>query len=602
MMIDIAVVIPLVVAAFAGLFMRDNEHKAKYVALGGSVASLAIALAMLFNVLPGPPVQTFQWFTIANIAFNITTSTLPLNMLLLMIVAVMTPLVFIYSIGFMEIPSEQPRFYFEMCIFAAAMMLFAISYSFITMFIAWEMLGITSYLLIGFWYRKDNAPTAARKAITTILIGDILMLMGILLIGVVYHSFDFQVVLATPVQTASVVALLLILLGAFTKSAQFPFHEWLSDAMEGPTPVSAFLHSSTMVKAGVFLIALLLPLYESAGLLPLILAIGLISAIIGASNAITERHIKKILAYSTIEDLGLMFVALGLNALPAAMLLFFVQTFYKALLFFGAGSLMKANAEEEDIYKLCCSTKNKLVFYTTAIAAVSIAGIFPLSGFFGKGAVESAAMGNIAVYAMLLVVEFATSIYIFRWLFIPMRKSYDDSIITKLSYGAIPKSMTAPAVVLAGAVISASLLYQSVISYITPLGAAAQGSAPISLADAIIANVLALAGLCTAYYIYRLGHRRFIANPNKNLFAAMYNSTIVNAAYLRIVRSVGAVAAALSALDFAFDASIYALGTAFTKAGYLARRMVNGQVNSYALAFVVGFAALLFVVFVIGIA
>ena len=600
-MIDILVIIPLVVAAFAGLFMRDNEHKAKYVALGGSVVSLAIALLMYFNVFPSQPVQTLQWFTIANIVFNITTSTLPLNMLLLMIVAAMTPIIFVYSIGFMEIPSEQPRFYFEMCIFAAAMMLFAISYSFITMFIAWEMLGITSYLLIGFWYRKDNAPTAARKAITTILIGDILMLMGILLIGVVYHSFDFAVVMASPVQAVTGLALLLILLGAFTKSAQFPFHEWLADAMEGPTPVSAFLHSSTMVKAGVFLIAVLLPLYSAVGLLPFILVTGLISTLIGASNALAERHVKKILAYSTIEDLGLMFVALGLNALPAAMLLFFVQTFYKALLFFGAGSIMKANGGEEDIYKLCCSTKNRVVFYTTAIAAVSIAGIFPLSGFFGKGMVESAAMGNIAVYAILLVAEFATSIYIFRWLFTPMRKSYDNSIATKLSYEAIPKSMTAPAVALAGAVVAASLLYPSVISYITPLGAPAAAGASLSLADAIIGNVLALVGVYVAYYIYRLGHRRFIANPNRNLFMAMYNSIIVNDLYLHAVRAVGVVAASFADLDFAFDTSIYALGTEFTKTGYLLRKIVNGQTNSYALAFVLGFAVLLFAVFVIGV-
>ena len=215
---------PLIAAAFLALLLNSEPKPVKYIALAASVLSLLLAIAVNFNTVK---MQSLTWFSLAGYAFPITTYTMPLNMLLLFIVAVMTPLIFTYSIGFMDAPSEQGRYYFEMCIFAASMMLFAISGNFITMLIGWELLGVTSYLLIGFWYRKEKAPTAARKAITTMLIGDALMLIAMLAIWNSLHTFDFiAVIRATP--TASLqIAALLILVAAFTKSAQFPFHEWL---------------------------------------------------------------------------------------------------------------------------------------------------------------------------------------------------------------------------------------------------------------------------------------------------------------------------------------------------------------------------------------
>ena len=302
LMLALLVLVPLLVAAFLALAFRKHGAAVKYTALAASLISLALIAYLYLNNGAGST-DIFQWFSVGGLAFNISITTLPLNMLLLLLVGIMTPLIFLYSIGFINTESQQARFYFEMCIFAAAMMLFAISASFITMFIAWEMLGITSYLLIGFWYWKEKPPAAARKAITIILTGDIMMLAAILTIGATLHSFEFSTLLAlvsSPVVPVFAIVLILILFAAFTKSAQFPFHEWLPDAMEGPTPVSAFLHSSTMVKAGVFLIMVLYPIYAAAGLLPLILVFGLITTVLGVTNALAERHIKKILAYSTI--------------------------------------------------------------------------------------------------------------------------------------------------------------------------------------------------------------------------------------------------------------------------------------------------------------
>ncbi|MCL5430269.1 MAG: hypothetical protein M1504_02205 [Candidatus Marsarchaeota archaeon] len=577
-MFALLVIVPLLAAALLALPLKRFPNIVKYIAFAASLVSLLLAY-LVFSYGPFTT-QSFNWFSANGISFNISIATLPLNMLLLMVVSLITPLVFLYSLGFMEVPSEQPRFFFEMSIFAASMMLFAISANFITMFIAWEMLGITSYLLIGFWYHKEHAPTAARKAITTILIGDIFMLAAILIIGTTYGTFGFSAIMGSPSSPALYVALSFILIAAFTKSAQFPFHEWLSDAMEGPTPVSAFLHSSTMVKAGVFLIAVLFPLYVKADMLGIILVIGLVSAILGATNALTERHIKKILAYSTIEDLGLMFVALGLGSVMAAMMLFFVQAFYKALLFMGAGYIMKANDEKEDIYSTYGSSTRKLVFLSIVIAAVSLAGLFPMSGFFGKDAVNSVA-SNMVVYSMLLLIGFASSIYIFRWLFIPLRKSYESGTEININYKSTPRSMLIPMFILAALVFVADYAYLKLPGFLN-------GSYSIALLSAVVGNVIAVIGIIVAYRVYMKGFRAKLSSTNKMLFNVLYSSRAVNAVYLYIVGVTMAFARAVSAFDFSFDKSIYGLARSVITSGNGLRKIVNGQTNSYVFAFVLG--------------
>jgi NADH-quinone oxidoreductase subunit L len=580
-MIAILVMLPLLLAAFLALFFKERPGIVKYAALLGSIASLAIAAYLLWSP---PLLESVSWFTLGPLSANISTATMPINMIMLMLVSVITPLIFLYSFGFMRTPSEQSRFYFEMCVFAAAMMLFAISSSFITMFIAWEMLGITSYLLIGFWYKKEAPPAAARKAITTMLIGDMLMLIGIIIIGASYSTFEFSAVLAAPNYAALDTALLLILVAAFTKSAQFPFHEWLSDAMEGPTPVSAFLHSSTMVKAGVFLIIMLFPLYSAAGMLPIMLVIGLISAFIGMTNALTERHVKKILAYSTIEDLGLMFVALGLGAFYAAIVLFFVQTFYKALLFMSTGSIMRANEDKEDIQKLYGSTLSKPVFIAMLIGTLSIAGIFPLSGFFGKAAVESAAQ-NIIVYAIIMLIQLGTSLYIFRFMFIPMKKSYEQTGPITLNYKALPKSMIISSSILALLVLAAAFFYIYLPQYLNG------GTAPasiITLPGAIVLSIVAIVGLAIAAWVYLLGHRMHLASTNRTLFFLAHSSWLFNAFYSYCASATAWIANLFAIGDLSLDKSTYGMGSATLGLGNLTRRLANGQVNLYLLFFVFG--------------
>ena len=586
----IIVVLPLLLAAFLAIVLYKDPAPIKYIALAASLVSLAIAIYIFFFSLN--TYQSFNWFNLSGYSFNLSTSTAPLQAMLLLLVSIITPLIFLYSMGFMELPSEQSRFYSEMCIFAAAMMLFSISASFLTLIIAWELLGITSYLLIGFFYKKDGPPTAARKAITTIIIGDLAMLGAVVLILNAYHSLEYSAILGAGASPSLTLAMALLLVAVLTKSAQFPFHEWLSDAMEGPTPVSAFLHSSTMVKAGVFLVMTLLPLFQLSGLLGVILVIGLVSAAIGATNALTDRHIKKVLAYSTIEDLGLMFVALGLGSLAAAAMLFVVQTFYKALLFMGAGAIMKANDGREDLYSLYNSMSNKLIFIPIVVGVLSIAAFPPLGGFFGKAAVETSALPDLPVYVILLAISLVTSTYAFRWLILSLRGDGVNRTKTELvAYSGMPRSMTTAMVILAALVVLSGAAYLSLPSYLSlPASAIA-----ISPQEALIGFAVSVAGAALAYYVYRLNKRAYLSSTHTALYYLLHNSSMVNGAYGLAISLFMAIAEAVARFDYAFDKATYQTADYFIMLGNVGKGVVNGQVNGYVLAFALGIAVLVVV-------
>ena len=590
-MIAIYAVVVLVIAGIAALLSRRHVLAPRYIALAGSLAALAIITYAFVYGSAGT--YSIPWFGIGQYSFPIVLETYSLNMLLLLLVGVITPLIFLYSIGFMDVPTEQGRFYFEISVFAAAMMLFAIAGNLITMFLAWEMLGITSYLLIGFWYYKGRAAEAARKAITIIIIGDVLMLSAILLIFSTYHTMSFNAILAAPYSSSLTVAMALLLVAIFTKSAQFPFHEWLPDAMEGPTPVSAFLHSSTMVKAGVFLAAVLLPLFAKAGLLRVMLVVGLVSALLGASNALAERHVKRIPAYSTIEDIGLMFVALGLNALAAAMLFFVVQAFYKALLFMSAGSIMRANNETTNIYDLYGASKRKIIAAASIIGALSLAGIAPLSGFFGKAAIGTASLAvNALVYAVLMVIGFASSIYIFRWLIVPMRKAPEgEEVRLSGKYAHIPRSMLAAPAILAVMVVAVSVLYLYLPGYLS------QHLSDIGVLDAAIESGVAVAGIAIAYVLFR-NVKPFAPSRHRMAVSALYNSLLVNKAYQLIARFFYAIGAGIDSIDNGLYEAALSGGNGVVYSGRQLRRIVTGQPNMYLVAALIGIMLLVVVMVV----
>ena len=582
-MLAISVIMPLVAAAFIAMMLHDRRASG-YVALAASLLSLLLVLYVLANNAGS---QSVTWFVVAGFPFSIDTALQQLNALMLLLVAVITPIVLVYSIGFMNVPSERGRYYFEMCIFAASMMLLAISASFITMLISWELLSLSGYLLIGFWYRNERAPDAARNAVTTVLVGDLLMLAAMLLIWNAYGTLSFAAMLQQQASPAVAVALVLVMVAAFTKSAQFPFHEWLPDAMEGPAPASAFLLSSTMAKAGVFLLAVLLPLFARYDLLGILAIFGSITALIGVSNALAENRIKRMLAYSTMESLGLMTIALGFDALAAAMLLFIVQTFYTALLFMCAGAIMRANDNEDDMYKLRSSSIRVPLFIAMLIGAASVAGIFPLSGFFARSSIGTAASSNLFVSAILVLVGFASSLYMFKWVFVPMRTGAHGA--AKGFYGALPKSIQAAIYTLAALAVLSLFAYMYLPKFLGAPGAVALG---IGTANAALESIAALAGLALACVLY-LNIHPYNMKTHARLYAALYNGVLVDVFYLRAARAV----TLLSNAVYAFDCALYAFmrGVAGAVAGFgsALRLMVNGRTDVYVSVFVAGAIAVI---------
>ena len=372
------------------------------------------------------------------------------------------------------------------------------------------------------------------------------------------------------------VAALLILVGAFTKSAQFPFHEWLSGAMEGPTPVSAFLHSSTMVKAGVFLTVLLLPLFVKLNLLWPMLLIGTITAVIGAITALTSDHIKKILAYSTIEDLGLMFVAIGLNALPAALIFFTVQALYKALLLMSSGTIMKANDDRTSIYRVSSFGRNRLLFVSALIGALSISGIFPFSGFFGKVAVDSAASSNAIVYAVLTAVDFLTALYIFRWLLVPMENQKKaHQTVYSAGYSLLKKSMQIPQLVLAILIILFSIIF-------VYNGVAQQANLDHSIVEMAASSF----GAITAYIMFKKAKN--VLSEGSRSRKILYTGSAFNMAYLYMAKFFGLVAHAIEIFDNGLNRLFYMGSSGVMSLAGSVKIAEKGNINTYIAALAIG--------------
>jgi NADH-quinone oxidoreductase subunit L len=569
-MLEVFVAIPFIISALLAAFLKNDKVAGPITFIAGVVSILFVGWLFLNN--PGP--QSIAWFSVGGYVFAITTTLTLFHMIFLALIAVVSTIIVLYAIGFMNVPSERRSFYIQLSLFAAGMMLFAIGADLITLFIAWELIGLTSYLLIGFWRYKDSAIAAAKKAVMVLFIGDILVFAGIAILWSQLHSLSLDYILANATGYWAGIAALLIVIGAFTKSAQFPFHEWLTDAMEGPTPVSALLHSSTMVKAGVFLIAILLPFILRMDMGPLLIGVGVVSVVIASINAMSSNHIKKILAYSTIEDMGLMFIALGFGSIIAAMMLFIFQAFYKSLIFMSAGEIMRANKDREDIRKIAGPRKWSIMV-PALLAVASLVGIFPLGGFFGKVAVESAVQ-NFSVYAILLAAQLVASMYIFRWLFTPLSK---DKSKIKTDY-KMPRSMRAATYILSAFILATAVAWMVYFRVTSSISA-------FSYQAGAIYSAFVAAGLLLAYIFY---YRR--ALPSVKIRSALGRLCDVgyeiNFAYRFATSFVRGVGAAVDVVDYEVYRIIRGGGSGLGKISAALGRSEGGSINVYLAVFVIG--------------
>lgn len=447
-------VLPLASAAIITLFTRGSKSLSAAISIAAVLGSFFCSCAVFSKIDISAP--EFSWIDIGGtlqvpIGFVLD----DLSRLMLLVVSGVGSIIHIYSLGYMRDDAGKSRYFAALSLFMFAMLGIVLANNFVMLFIFWELVGFTSYVLIGHWFERDAAAEAGKKAFITTRIGDFGFMIGILMVWIASGSVVFDDIVAhlskiTSNPTYLTIAALLIFCGAVGKSAQFPLHVWLPDAMEGPTPVSALIHAATMVAAGVYLLVRVAFLIQASQTALLVIAwIGTITALLGAVLATQQSDIKRILAYSTISQLGYMVMAVGLTSNEAAMFHLFTHAFFKALLFLAAGSIIVSLHHEQNIWKMGGLRRNlKITFATFFVGALALIGCPPFSGFFSKDAILALAyQQNTSIFIVGLATAVLTAFYVSRGVVIVFfgKERSDLARTGKES----PPVMTGPLIILA---------------------------------------------------------------------------------------------------------------------------------------------------------
>ena len=567
----LAVFPPLLGSIIAGFFGRSiGDRGAQLVTVAGVVIS-ALASVVLFNdvALNGHAytIELFTWIKSGSFVAPWALRFDTLTVVMLIVVTFVSSCVHIYSIGYMSHDPHKPRFQAYLSLFTFAMLMLVTADNFVQMFFGWEGVGLMSYLLIGFWYERPSANDAAIKAFVQNRVGDFGFALGIFAVFDLFHSVDFTTVFkAAPAMAgmqlhflwfdanALTICCLLLFMGAVAKSAQFGLHTWLLDAMEGPTPVSALIHAATMVTAGIFMVARLSPLFEFSPTASAVVTVfGATTAFVAASIAITQFDIKRIIAYSTMSQLGYMMFACGVSAYNAAIFHLMTHGFFKALLFLGAGSVIHAMSDEQDIRKMGGLWRLIPVTYVLLwIGNLALAGIPLFSGYFSKDSILEAAYAagtpvGMYAYWMGIITAFLTAFYSWRLLFVTFHgKSRADQHTLEHVHES-PRVMLLPCAFLAvGAVLAGALAYTWFIGdgrvgfwrdavLILPgndtIARTHHGAVP-EWAE-VLPTVVAVAGIVIAFLFYMVwtGLPRFFTLGFKPVHTFLYNHWYVDSFY-----------------------------------------------------------------------
>ncbi len=489
-MFQAIVFLPLLAAIIAGLFGRKIGHRgAEIVTCGALVISAVLSIIAFFDVALGGNVyhiELLKWFDNGTFQASWALKIDTLTSVMLVVVTGVSSLVHIYSVGYMHEDPHRARFMAYLSLFTFAMLMLVTADSFIQLFFGWEGVGLASYLLIGFWYKKPSANAAAMKAFIVNRVGDFGFALGIFAIFVAFGSLSFDEVFSNPqalvgksftflaweVDVLTTICLLLFI-GAMGKSAQLGLHTWLPDAMEGPTPVSALIHAATMVTAGVFLVARCSPLFELAPhALEVVAIVGATTAFFAATVGLTQNDIKRVIAYSTCSQLGYMFFALGVSAYGAAVFHLFTHAFFKALLFLGAGSVIHAMSNEQDMRHMGGIWKKiPLTYAMMLIGTLALTGVPFFAGFYSKDMIIESAFAagtGVGQYAFIMgvVAALMTSFYSWRLVFLTFHGKPRASHDVMHHIHESPAIMTVPLIILSvGAVLAGFVFYEYFVGH-----------------------------------------------------------------------------------------------------------------------------------------
>jgi len=617
--------LPLIAFLILGLAGRHINTRAHLVAVPAVVLSLVLSVGAFLEVVSGSVISLplYTWLTSGNLDIHIGLHIDRLTAVMLLLVTGVSSLVHVYTIGYMHGEPGYARFFGYIALFTFSMLMLVLADNLLQLFVFWEAVGLCSYLLIGHWYERATACAAATKAFLVNRVGDFGFMLGLLLIWYHFGSLNYLDIFpalheATDVTMnllgplggtweVSVFTLigLLLFTGAVGKSAQVPLHVWLPDAMEGPTPISALIHAATMVTAGVFMVARLAPLYNLSPTAMSVVAItGAATMVLGATIALTQTDIKRVVAYSTVSQLGYMMMACGLGAYASGMYHLLTHGAFKALLFLGCGSVIIALHHEQDMRHMG-GLKDKLpiTYWTFVVGSLALAG-FPLTaGFFSKddilvSAWSSGDLGRILTLFGLLT-ALLTAFYSFRLVFVTFwgTSHVDPHHAEHLHEPS--QTITTPLIILA--VFSILTGYLGIPSFLEPVfstgheAVAPHGSDGLMIMAA--ATAMGLIGIAAAYYVYvfnpDLPER--LARQWGSLYRGSLNKWYVDEAYDRLfVRPTFAAASELwKRVDVqVIDGIVNGIARAITWGGWLLRLVQSGETQHYALAMAVGIVVL----------
>jgi NADH-quinone oxidoreductase subunit L len=605
-------VVPLVGFLLVLALTKTLRERAAGVAIAASAISFVLAVAVFIQVLGEPATHIRSmptWIQAGPLEVTFDLLVDQLTAVMLLVVTGVGLLVHVYSLGYMHGDPRYERFFSYLNLFLASMLILVLGENLLTLFLGWELVGLSSYLLIGFWFEKADYAVAAKKAFITNRVGDVSFMVAMFLAFAVFGSLSFTEILPQSDALTGGTALALVLLlmgGAAAKSAQIPLYVWLPDAMAGPTPVSALIHAATMVTAGVYLMVRMSPaVVQSLDAMMIIAWIGALTALLAALIAVRQDDLKKILAYSTVSQLGFMFIGVGVGAFREGIFHLVTHAFFKGLLFLAAGSVMHAMANETDIWKMGGLRKvMPWTFWTSLVAWLAISGVPPFAGFFSKDQIltEAYLHGFGPIWAVGLFAAILTAFYMSRWFFLIFlgEPRYGRDVHPHES----PPSMTVPLAVLGVLSAIGGLVLNPVHSgplynFLEPVSAPidALGFEPAGgLTEMVlipIAIVAALVGIGLAYlaYVRRDVTQGRMAEPVRGVGAElMERKFYVDELYETVfVRAGGRVAEALVSFDTrVIDGAVNGAGAASMAVGRVTRRVQTGLVRGYVGAFVAG--------------
>jgi NADH-quinone oxidoreductase subunit L len=543
-------VLPLVGVIINGILGRWIRDRAHILGVGTTGLSFLIALGIFLQVAAGQTLNwdVYTWVPAGDLQATVGFQLDPLSAVMMLVVTFVGFLIHIYSVGYMHGDSGYARFFTYLNLFMTSMLVLVLANNYLLMFLGWEGVGLCSYLLIGFWYQKQSASDAGKKAFVVNRVGDAGFLLGLFLIWRTFgslqyteifpHVSDLHQILDRPsVWGLSLVTWMTILLftGAMGKSAQLPLYVWLPDAMEGPTPVSALIHAATMVTAGVYMVARSHALFSAAPFtMDLVAGVGALTALFAATIALVQTDIKRVVAYSTISQLGYMFLGAGVGAYATAIFHLATHAFFKALLFLGCGSVIHGLSGEQDVRRMGGLRKHMPVTaYTFLLGALANAGIFPLAGFWSKDQILHAAMasGRPLLWALGAAGAFCTAFYMFRLYFLTFEgESRVDRHVAHHVHES-PRVITVPLTILAIFTVGVGFFgyspeFGAYYTFVKPVfqveivAESLKHEGPSELLMAVISVAIALAGILLAHQMYM--RRRELADRLAKRFQGLY--------------------------------------------------------------------------------